>query len=155
MIKKVARQIKKSETEIVENLNNIQAQVLKYLTDNKEAQALLFTQSKLKSELEEMKNLKATDIKDYKEKMINKVSQINFEDVYIEFVDNIDKIISENNYEKALGIINHKGMIQDSGIPSFIGMKQDNYINLALGLISGDQELQEYIRNYIDIEDNI
>ena len=64
----------------------------------------------------------------------------------------IDEILISTDYERALCIINNKGLIQESGLTSEFGLKQSNYIEIALKVIRDDDILQDYIKQYINIE---
>ena len=130
----------------------IQQNILNYLNKHKDEQALLFTKSKVNNELETIKNCKLSTLENYKQEIVNKVSSINFDSINLEFINLIDEILISTDYERALCIINNKGLIQESGLTSEFGLKQSNYIEIALKIIRDDDILQDYIKQYINIE---
>ena len=152
VVKKVAIQLKKSEDEANNIMVQIQENILNYLNKHKAEQALLFTKSKVNNELETIKNCKLSTLENYKQEIVNKVSSINFDSINLEFINLIDEILISTDYERALCIINNKGLIQESGLTSEFGLKQSNYIEIALKVIRDDDILQDYIKQYINIE---
>lgn len=152
VVKRVAIQLKKSKDETNNIMIQTQENILNYLNEHKEEQALLFTKSKLNVELEIAKSCKLSNLENYKQEIGSKVSNINFDAINLEFTNLIDEILISKDYEKALCIINNKGLIQESGLTSELGLKQSNYIEIALKIIRDDNILQDYIKQYINIE---
>lgn len=152
IIKEVSYQLKKSEEETTQIFTEVQEKVLDYMKTHKEEQALLFTKSKIDNELELLKNSKSTNLESYEQELKNKIATIDFNIINSEFINKIDQILVNNNYEGAICLINNKGLIQESGLTTKLGLKQSNYIELALKIIRDSDELQDYIKQYINIE---
>lgn len=151
VIEKVAIQLKKDD-ELSTILQQTQENVLDYLRTNKENQALLFVISEINNKLEVLKGINSPNLENYENEIKGTISNINFKDINVKYINLINNILTDNNYEKALCIINNKGLIQESKLNIKLGLKQDNYIELALRIIRDDNELQNYIRQYINIE---
>ena len=133
-------------------MSEVQRKVLDYLETHKDEQALLFTKSKIDNELELLKNSKSDNLKSYEKELKDKISTIDFTRINSEFINKIDKILIDKSYEDAICLINNKGLIQESGLTTKLGLKQNNYIELALKIIRDNTALQEYIKQYINIE---
>lgn len=152
IIKEVSYQLKKSEEETEKIFTNIQEKILHYLKTHKEEQALLFTKSKIDNKLELLKNSKSTNLEAYERELKDKISTIDFNSINSDFINEIDKILVNNDYEEAVCLINNKGLIQESGLTTKLGLRQSNYIDLALKIIRDNDKLQDYIKQYINIE---
>ena len=126
--------------------------ILNYLNKHKDEQALLFTKSKIDNKLELLKDSNSTNLESYEKEIKDKMSTIDFEHINSEFLYQIDEILTNTNYEDAICLINNKGLIQESGLTTKLGLKQNNYIELALKIIRDDNILQDYIKQYINIE---
>lgn len=151
VIEKVILQLKKDE-ELEEILENTKNKVLEYLKLNKENQALLFVKSEVNNSIELLKDTKLSNLEDYEKEIKKQISNIKFNDINLKYITLIEDILNTNNYEKALCIINNKGLIQESNLNIKLGLKQDNYIDLALRIIRDDSELQNYLKGYVNIE---
>ena len=152
IIEKVSIQLKK-EDELSNILQQTKENVLGYLRKNRENQALLFVMSEINNKLELLKGIKSPNLENYENEIKSTISNIKFKDINVKYIDLIDNILTDNDYEKALCMINNKGLIQESGLNIKLGLKQDNYIELALKLIRDDNELQNYIKQYINIDE--
>lgn len=96
-------------------------------------------------------NSKSTNSKSYEQELKDKISTIDFNRINLEFINKINEILLNSNYEDARCLINNKGLIQESGLTTKLGLKQNNYIELALKIIRDNDELQDYIKQYINI----
>ena len=152
IIEKVSIQLKK-EDELSYILQQTKENVLGYLRKNRENQALLFVMSEINNKLELLKGIKSPNLENYENEIKSTISNINFKNINVKYIDLINNILTDNDYEKALCIINNKGLIQESGLNIKLGLKQDNYIELALRIIRDDNELQNYIKQYINIDE--
>lgn len=151
IIKAVSYQLKKSEEETTQIITEVQKKVLDYLKTHKEEQALLYTKSKIDNELELLKKSKSTNLASYEQELKNSFETIDFNSIHSKFINQIDGILLNNIYEDAICLINNKGLIQESGLTTKLGLKQSNYIELALKIIRDNEELQDYIKQYINI----
>lgn len=152
VVKKVAIQLKKSKDETDGIMIQTKENILNYLNKHKDEQALLFTKSKIDNKLELLKNSNSTNLESYEKEIKDKMETIDFEHINSEFLYKIDEILTNTNYEDAICLINNKGLIQESGLTTKLGLKQNNYIELALKIIRDDNILQDYIKQYINIE---
>ena len=64
----------------------------------------------------------------------------------------IQTIINEKNYYKALKNINNKGLINASKLPNKFGWKKSDYIDYILNLLDKSSEMIGVMKKYIEID---
>ena len=82
-------------------------------------------------------------------------SVIDADSIYENINVSIQKIIDEKNYLEALKVINHKGLLSESGLPAEFKWKQPDYIDYVLHLLSTSNIAHQLIgifKQYIKIE---
>lgn len=71
-------------------------------------------------------------------------------------IKHIEKIIKDKDYLQALKIINNKGLLNFTQLPSEFGWKVDYYQNQVINMLCYDNEygdrLKEIFKKYIKIE---
>lgn len=160
LIPEVAEQVMihllKEDKEIEDALNQLKEGIIKFLSINKEEQAVLFTKQVVQNKFNEISNCKAQNIDEYKEKIDMVQHKINVRDIYDRFISDIDKIIENKDYSNALKIINNKALIPSCGILSKTNMKKDNYIETIIRLIRSNKDegkrIKGILNNYIQIQ---
>ena len=80
---------------------------------------------------------------------------VDVELIYEQTRATLQKIIDNKNYLEALKFINHKGLLNATGLPATFGWKQDDYIAHVMRLLTIDgvsEELIAVFKQYIKIQ---
>ncbi|OAA91239.1 DUF4435 domain-containing protein [Clostridium ljungdahlii] len=147
----------------IDNCDNIistmKSNVIKYLENHKEEQALLFTEEHVKNKINNVINNKALTIEEYEKNITSIESTLKVKDTYDLWINKIEEIIRKNDFYGALRITNNKGLLPSSGILSVLGWKKNYYIDYVLRLVDLNKQENDVIRNeflkYINCEQKI
>lgn len=155
VIEIVAKKLYKNDNEITQIIQDVHEKTFKFLKENIEKQALLFTKQKYQNKIIQKINEKVSNIEEYKSNIQELTSLDNLETIYEQEIKKIDKIIQEKNYLEALKIINDKGLLPYTNLSNNFGWKKDTYIDFVLLLLEqkeiGDK-LKHIFRAHIELE---
>lgn len=151
IIKHSMKTLQHDDNYINNTIDLVKTKAFEFLEKVKEQQAILFMKQKLINTMGEIVNNKTENINDYKIKFQSDVASIDIQSSYAIFLNEIDQVISEKNFDKLLKLTNNKGLLPESGLLSKIKLKKDDYIDLVLRVIRNPennhirQEILEYI----------
>lgn len=135
--------------------SEVKANVFRFLEQEKNNQALLFTSQVSRNLIIQSLDVKNSTIEEHL-KVINSLPNAlsSIEDTYRNFISKIETIIDHKDYLEALKIINNKGIIARSNICSLLGLgKKSDYINYVIRLLNDrNQNLIEVFKKYIPLE---
>lgn len=151
VIKAVAE--KQDKTEIDQIVLEVQKKTIEFLEDKKQEQALLFTQQKIQNDIIQKIDKSVSSIEEYESSLRELISLNDLQSVYEKEIGRINKIIADNDYIMALKVINNKGLLPYTQLPSKFGWKKNYYIDYVLLLLEKDDEvgnrLKRVFRQYI------
>ncbi|MEK5271157.1 DUF4435 domain-containing protein [Aeribacillus sp. FSL K6-8394] len=146
---------KKEEYE--EILTSVQERTFEFLKREIESQALLFTKQKCQNEIYKIINAKVNTIEEYKINISSIEKAISVDNIYNECLQELNNIIENRDYLKALKVINNKGLLPYTQLSTFFGWKKDFYIDSVLQLLSKNDEmsikLKSSFKKYISLEE--
>lgn len=117
-----------------------------------DSQSLLFAKQEVNNRIYQVINRKTDDVDDFKNNFSSLSSEINVVEMYNDVKREIQTIINEKNYYKALKIINNKGLINASKLPNKFGWKKSDYIDYILNLLDKSSEMIGAMKKYIKID---
>jgi len=151
---KIAMETLQIDAQIIKKtIDDVKIKSFDFLKRFKQQQAMLFMKQKIQNSMAEICDIRTESIDNYKEKFQTGISAINIQNYYDHFSSEIDRVISEENYEELLKITNNKGLLPECGLLTIIKMKKDDYINFVLRILRNPkfldvkQELIGYIKN--------
>lgn len=156
VIRIAAQKLDRSEPEIENILNSVKQKTFEFLANHLEEQALLFTKQEVQNKINDALNKKFSNFKDYKLAVESIPSVADADLIYENIKVSIQKIIDKRNYLEALKVINHKGLLSESGLPAEFKWKQPDYIDYVLRLLSTvnvSHQLVDIFKQYIKIEE--
>ena len=151
IIREVAKSLMRS-ADYEQILSDTQNHVFEFLKKEIENQTLLFLKQKIRNHINRLMNTKATTLYDYKQTISSISTYIKIDEEYNIIKQEIQSITDNAEYEQALKIINNKGLLNNSGLPSAFGWKQSNYVDYVFRLIDNSKQLQTTLKKYICIE---
>ena len=147
---------KKEIKDYNETLEFVKENTFKFLKDHKEEQAILFVKHQVMNIINQNINKKHNTIDSLKSETQNISQNINLDEIYKMEIKNIETIIKDRDYLLALKIINNKGLLNFTKLPSEFGWKADYYQNQVINILCYDNEygdrLKEIFKKYIKIE---
>lgn len=155
VIRIVAQTLSHSDKETKEILDTVQQKTFEFLANHLEEQALLFTKQEVQNKINNALNKKFSNFDSYKSAVDSIPSVIDADSIYENINVSIQKIIDEKNYLEALKVINHKGLLNESGLPAKFKWKQPDYVDYVLRLLSTPNIAHQLIgifKQYIKIE---
>lgn len=156
VIRIVAQKLDRSEQEIENILVLVKQKTVDFLANHLEEQALLFTKQEVQNKINNALNKKFSNFDSYKSAVDSIPSVIDADSIYENMKASIQKIIDEKNYLETLKVINHKGLLNESGLPAMFKWKQPDYIDYVLRLLSTvnvSNQLIDIFKQYIKIEE--
>ena len=117
---------------------------------------MLFAKQEVQNKINDALNKKFSNFKDYKLAVESIPSVADADLIYENIKVSIQKIIDKRNYLEALKVINHKGLLSESGLPAEFKWKQPDYIDYVLRLLSTvnvSHQLVDIFKQYIKIEE--
>ena len=133
-------------------MNDVKENVFEFLQKDIDSQSLLFAKQEVNNRIYQVINRKTDDVDDFKNNFSSLSSEINVVEMYNDVKREIQTIINEKNYYKALKIINNKGLINASKLPNKFGWKKSNYIDYILNLLDKSSEMIGAMKKYIKID---
>ena len=156
VIRIVAQKLDRSEPEIENLLNSVKQKTFEFLVNHLEEHALLFTKQEVQNKINNALNKKFSNFDSYKSVVDSIPAVADADSIYENINVSIQKIIDEKNYLEALKVINHKGLLSESGLPAEFKWKQPDYIDYVLRLLSTvnvSNQLIDIFKQYIKIEE--
>lgn len=155
VIKIVAESLNRNPQEIEKILDGVKQKTFDFLAKNIDEQAILFTQQKVQNKINGEINKHFSTIDDYKVKVGSIPKIVDVELIYVQTRAALQKIIDGQDYLEALKFINHKGLLNDAGLPAAFGWKQNVYIDYVMRLLSSSSVSKDLIavfKQYIKID---
>ena len=155
VIKIVAESLNHNPQEIEKILDGVKQKTFDFLAKNIDEQAILFTQQKVQNKINGEINKHFSTIDDYKVKVGSIPKIVDVELIYVQTRAALQKIIDGQDYLEALKFINHKGLLNDAGLPAAFGWKQNVYIDYVMRLLSSSSVSKDLIavfKQYIKID---
>lgn len=155
VIKIVAESLNRNPQEIEKILDGVKQKTFDFLAKNIDEQAILFTQQKVQNKINGEINKHFSTIGDYKVKVGSIPKIVDVELIYVQTRAALQKIIDGQDYLEALKFINHKGLLNDAGLPAAFGWKQNVYIDYVMRLLSSSSVSKDLIavfKQYIKID---
>lgn len=148
---------KQSKEEVVDQIIcTAKERTIKFLSDNIQQQALLFTQQRCQNSINQLISKKADSIDEYMSNLSLIATASNAEEIFNQTIGELQQIVDTSDFLAALKVINNKGLLPFTQLPNCFGWKKDYYINYILCLTSvndeSGQKLRNAFRNYILIE---
>ena len=138
-----------------ETFGLVKENTFKFLENHKEEQAILFVKHQVMNIINQNVNKKHNSIDSLKSEIQYISQNINLDEIYKMEIKNIEKIIKDKDYLQALKIINNKGLLNFTKLPSEFGWKADYYQNQVVNILCYDDEygdrLKEIFKKYIKI----
>lgn len=156
VVEYIFRKMSIQDEDISKNINIVNRNILNFLDEKKEEQALLFTKKECENKINEAIHRKSTRIEEYIKDVENIRNMDTFiSNAYKENIATIERICSSSNIDDALKILNNKGAIQRSGVLDILKMSKDGYINLILRSLQSEEssELINIFKSKINIDD--
>ena len=125
--------------------------VLSFLRREIDNQALLFAKQEINNELNRLINKSCNTIGVYKQQIDSISNLMDVDKIFDKYKREIQSVIDTNDYNKALKIINNKGLIDESKMPSAFGWKRQSYTDYVLRLLSNSKDMVDMLRKYIRI----
>ena len=97
-------------------------------------------------------NRKTDGVDDFTKNVTSLSSEINIIEIYNDIKCDIQTIIDDKNYCKALKTINNKGLINASKLPNIFGWKKSYYIDYILNLLDNSDEMISAMKKYVKID---
>ena len=145
VIRIVAR---KQNIEHVEEIISItQEKTIEFLKEYLNEQALLFTRQKCQNNINKISNKSARSISEYVAHLNSISLETNAEEEYNKILNELQKIVDEKDYLKALRVINNKGLLPYTKLPNSFGWKKQYYIDYILRLLNISDECSEELCN--------
>lgn len=132
-------------------LDSTKKNVLSFLRKEIDNQVLLFAKQEINNELNRMINKSCNSIDIYKNRIDSLPNYINVDEIIDKYKREVQSVIDTNDYSIALKIINNKGIINESKLPSEFGWKRQSYIEYVLRLLSNSKDMVDMLRKYIRI----
>ena len=154
VIEIVARKLSKDNAQ--EIIDQTKEKTFEYLTNNMEKQAMLFIKQFTENYVNQQLSQHSENLQDYKA-IINSIpTNIGLEAQYAECINELQRIIDEQDYLEALRVINNKGLIAITRLSNQFGWTKDYYINQVLQFISSNdddaKQLISIIKRYVSLE---
>ena len=147
---------KLSKDNAQEIIDQTKEKTLEYLTNNMEKQAMLFIKQYAENYVNQQLTQHSENLQDYKTIINSLPTHIGLEAQYAECMNELQSIIDEQDYLKALRVINNKGLIAITGLSNQFGWTKDYYINQVLQFISSNdddaKQLINIIKEYVSLE---
>ncbi len=154
VVKIVAESLQRNPQEIEKILDSVKQKTFDFLTKIIDEQALLFTRQKVQNNINEAINKNFFTIDDYKATVGSIPKMVDVGLIYEQTRATLQKIIDGKNYLEALKFINHKGLLNATGLLAEFGWKKDYYIAYVMRLLSSpsvSEELIAVFKQYIKI----
>lgn len=151
IIEKVADQLMKSD-KYEQILSDAKKHVFEFLQKEIDNQALLFTKQEINNDIYKLANQKSTTLEEYQKNISSIPTALKITETCDNIKQKIRSILDEQDYYAALKIINNKGLLNNSGIPSAFGWKQSDYIDYVFRLVNNSTDTQTILKKYICIE---
>lgn len=145
VIELVASDRHRNEQEIKDMLERVHQKTFEFLSKEIETQALLFTKKAVQRKVSEVINRKIRKLDEYKSVVESIPQSANIDSTYNQVYSKLSKIIKEKDYLKALKFINHKGLLNGTGLPATFGWKEDAYIDNVIRLLTVDSVSEKLI----------
>lgn len=149
VVEQLMKYLLKDEEERKRVIESIKIEIVKFLDKHKEEQALLFTKQIIQNKFNEVLSDKSSNISDYETNIKNLQDNVKIQDIYNQFILQIEQIIESRDYMEALKIINNKGLLPECGVLSHLTMKKNLYIDTIIKLIRTDKTEGIIIRNIL------
>ncbi|WAA08989.1 DUF4435 domain-containing protein [Fervidibacillus albus] len=133
------KQSKAKEYESI--LESVQNKTFEFLGREIESQALLFSTQKCQNNIYRILNDKVNSIKEYKNNISRIKDEVNIDEIYNKCKQELNNILDNRDYLRALKVINNKGLLPYTQLSNFFGWKKDYYIDYVLLLLSTSDEM--------------
>jgi energy-coupling factor transporter ATP-binding protein EcfA2 len=128
-------------------VDEIKTKIIKDLNLKKELQASNYITAKIDYYFKDSNITKANNLKTLKENYFSFTNKIDIESIYKERITELEKIISDKDYDKAIRILNDKGL--ESLISSIVDT--NNYLEEAIKFLADNESSKDVLREYFDI----
>lgn len=139
VIKLLAEDRHKNQTQIDEIVTKTKERVFLFLEKELENQVVLFLSQERQNQVNTILSKKAKTLEESKEQLAQ-ISQIDLDTPYQKINDVLKQIIQEKECEKALEIINNKGLLPDSGLTNVLDGKKTTILMPFLALLRRTQK---------------
>ena len=157
VIEIVASDLHHNDDETKSLISTVQDKTFEFLKKNIENQALLFVQQDVQNHVNRLICKKEDDLTAYK-KNVSEIQNIDIDELHAQIKSDLQKIIDDRNFYKALKVINHKGLLQATNLSGEFGWKQNYYIDYVINLLNRTdvtETLCNIFRKYVNIEKNL
>ena len=151
VIEEVSKNQRKNATSVLKALQN---KVIDLLSKNLTNQCNLQFKSKLQNMIEEhllnkknKENRKLDEV--YQQLFENFIFDKTFETEFSLIKRNLEGIIKDNDYDRALRIFNNKGLLSDSNLCKDLGLEVFGYREISIALLRENNNLVDYVIEYI------
>lgn len=156
IIEVVAEKQDKSES-YDEILKSVQEMTFDFLQKKIDSQALLFVQQNVQNQINCLVGKKEHDLDDYK-KNVAEIQNVDIDGLHAKIKSDLQKIIDDRNFCKALKVINEKGLLPATNLSNNFGWTKQYYVDYVIGLLSGtdvSERLGKIFRKYVNIDKNL
>lgn len=130
----------KMDNEINTIIETVKKGVFKYLKDNIECQALLFTKQEYKNIINTIQNKKSNSLTEYQNNINQIPNNYRIQELYTQYENELQSIWKRQDYLMALKLINGKDLIDHSGILGAFKFKKKGYIEFVLSILDDDNK---------------
>ena len=146
---------KQSKTNIQEIIFNVNNSIIDFLKNHIDEQALLFTKQRYQNTIFQQVNKKSSTIDEYKSNIDEIHSSIdNLDSIFNEIKSELQSVVDDKDTNKALKLINYKGLLPDTKVSTYFGWKKDYYISYVLSILDDTiigEELKNVFKTHIRI----
>jgi len=154
VIEVVALDLHRNKQEIEDLLERIHQKTFEFLSKEIEAQALSFTKKAVQRKVNEVMNQKINKLNEYRSAVESIPQSADIDSTYKKVYSELSKIIEEQDYFKALKVINNKGLLPYTGVLDLFNGSKKVYIDYVMRLLSSpsvSEELITVFKQYIKI----
>lgn len=154
VIEVVASDLHRNDQEIKDLLERVNQKTLEFLSKEIETQALLFTKKAVQRKVNEVMNQKINKLNEYKSAVESIPQSVDIDSTYTKVYSELSKIIEEQDYLKALKVINNKGLLPYTGVLNLFNGSKNVYIDYVMRLLSSSNVSEKLIavfKQYIKI----
>ena len=154
VIEIVARKLSKDNAQ--EIINQTKEKTFEFLRNNLESQAMLFVKQYTINDVNQRLSRHSETLHDYKMQIDGIAENLDLDNIYTQYSNELQRIIDEHDYLAALRVINNKGLIATTGLSNSFGWRKDYYINQVLQFIANNddddaQQLIVIMKEYINL----
>ena len=155
VIEVVALDLHRNKQEIKDLLERIHQKTFEFLSKEIAAQALSFTKKAVQRKVNEVMNQKINKLNEYRSAVESIPQSADIDSTYKKVYSELSKIIEEQDYFKALKVINNKGLLPYTGVLDLFNGSKKVYIDYVMRLLSSpsvSEELITVFKQYIKID---